>query len=303
MIDEVRISRVLRATDRIPDAPFKPDGDTVGLWHFDEDAAAYDKTNFADSSNLHSPARIELVTQDAPSTGGFDGTRGAHTRWADMDYGGFFTSSLGIPKDKASVTPKAISIRLGKDKKHAIAFDTDLLRVSFGWSGDFIKIYNGREGSPQHPDIAGDVKFVTAALAGMVQAKCAERPEGDARRIRFQRFHRSTPRQARPAAGRVGQVQRAVCERRSCRPLLYRRRRPGAGDAGRGGVRQRSRLHAARFEIAPSQQVTQYSVLWVCDTTEKTSSATGAVVWWINRKKDDVSTAAALVPAPDNTTT
>ncbi|HZK82388.1 MAG TPA: LamG domain-containing protein, partial [Humisphaera sp.] len=167
MIDEVRISRVLRPTDHVPTAAFTVDADTVGLWHFDEDTVAYDKTGFADSSTMHAPARLELITQDAlTTTGGFDGTRGAHTRWADMDYGVFFTSSLGIPKDKSSTTPKAISIRLGKDKKHAIAFDTDLLRYSFGWSGDFIKIYNGREGLAQHPDIAGDVKFRTEALPG-----------------------------------------------------------------------------------------------------------------------------------------
>ena len=111
------------------------------------------------------PARTDHPGRPA-TTGGFDGTRGPHTRWADMDFGVFFTSSLGSPRIKAAPRQRRISIRLGKDKKHAIAFDTDLLRVSFGWSGDFVKIYNGREGLAQHPDVAGDVKFRTDALPG-----------------------------------------------------------------------------------------------------------------------------------------
>jgi hypothetical protein len=35
LVDEVRISRVLRKIDRLPDGPFVADEQTVGLWHFD----------------------------------------------------------------------------------------------------------------------------------------------------------------------------------------------------------------------------------------------------------------------------
>ena len=74
------------------------------------------------------PCRLELLSADEPDNGGFDNTRGGRTRWADMDYGPFFSSTLGLPLNKANVTPKAITIALDKEKKHAIAFDTELMR-------------------------------------------------------------------------------------------------------------------------------------------------------------------------------
>jgi type 1 glutamine amidotransferase len=37
LVDEVRISRGLRIVDRVPEGPFAADGDTLGLWHFDDD--------------------------------------------------------------------------------------------------------------------------------------------------------------------------------------------------------------------------------------------------------------------------
>src|SRR5689334_23302511 len=43
-IDEVRISRVVRPVEKVPEGPFTSDADTLGLWHFAEDPAAYDRT-------------------------------------------------------------------------------------------------------------------------------------------------------------------------------------------------------------------------------------------------------------------
>ena len=40
LIDEVRVSRGARSFATVPDAPFTPDADTVGLWHFDEEEQA-----------------------------------------------------------------------------------------------------------------------------------------------------------------------------------------------------------------------------------------------------------------------
>ena len=37
------------------------------------------------------------------------------------------------PSQKQNVTYKAVSIRLGKEKKYAVAFDTELLRMSVAW--------------------------------------------------------------------------------------------------------------------------------------------------------------------------
>jgi hypothetical protein len=159
LLDEVRISRVARPVGKPADAPFQPDADTIGLWHFDESA-----DTFADASLTRNPAKLTPVEKQAPAGGGFDGTLGTRTRWSDMDYGPFFSSTLLIPSEKQNVTHKAISVRL--DDKHAVAFDTELLRVSAAWSGNFLSLKAFREGLGGPPDVAGQVLFSTAPAPG-----------------------------------------------------------------------------------------------------------------------------------------
>jgi hypothetical protein len=156
-LDEVRISHVLRNVASVPTEPFKPDADTLGLWHFDERTA---DEGYADLSRTGNPVRVMPL----PPPG--DGAQSANpkTRWSDMDFGPFFSSTLGAPLPKGNISHKAISIRLGKDA--AIAFDTELLRVSCGWTGDFIKIHPNREGLAEHPDVAGNAVFGTVTGPG-----------------------------------------------------------------------------------------------------------------------------------------
>src|SRR5262249_29656397 len=46
VVDEVRLSRGLRPPDRLPDAPFRSDGRTLALWHFDRaDPAATERAD------------------------------------------------------------------------------------------------------------------------------------------------------------------------------------------------------------------------------------------------------------------
>ncbi|HWE02327.1 MAG TPA: DUF6797 domain-containing protein [Tepidisphaeraceae bacterium] len=281
MIDEVRISRVIRPTDHVPTTPFAVDSDTVGLWHFDEDAVAYDKTGFVDSSAMHAPAKLELITQDAQAVGGFDGTRGSHTRWADMDFGTFFTSSLGNPRDRTSVTPKAISIRLGKDKKHAVAFDTDLLRVSFGWSGDFIKIYNGREGLAQHPDIAGDVNFRTDSLPGW--SKPVDTGPDDFSDPRPDKLGPLPSTWARYKGLYVHGDRVILSYTVGTTQVLEM---PGVEEFANHAAYTRT------FLIAPSRQNTD---LRVCDAAGHASAATGAATWSMTDDRDKTTTAAAVI--------
>src|SRR5882672_2442412 len=40
LIDEIRISRIIRPIEKIPDAPFTADNDTIALWHLDEGGPA-----------------------------------------------------------------------------------------------------------------------------------------------------------------------------------------------------------------------------------------------------------------------
>jgi glucose/arabinose dehydrogenase len=155
-LDEVRLSHILRPVAMIPSEPFKPDADTIGLWHFDEQSA---DSGFEDLSRTGNPVR--LMPFPPPGDGVQSATK---TRWSDMDFGPFFSSTLGAPLPKGNITHKAISIRLGKDA--SVAFDTELLRVSCAWTGDFIKIHPNREGLAEHPDVAGTAVFGTSAGPG-----------------------------------------------------------------------------------------------------------------------------------------
>lgn len=60
IIDEVRISSIVRPVESLPTAPFEADEHTVGLWHFDEDEGA---TTFADASKFRNHGTAEFKPQ------------------------------------------------------------------------------------------------------------------------------------------------------------------------------------------------------------------------------------------------
>jgi hypothetical protein len=189
----------VRDVGRVPQGPFKPDADAVGLWHFDEDAAAYAMAGgFADASATKNDAKLKDAKADgAVTNGGFDNTVGGKTRWADMDFGPFFNSTITPPLDKANVTHKAISIQLGKDRKHFVTFDTELLRMSAAWEGSFLKIPAGREGLSNHPEMGGKPTFATAPEPGW---QMLGQPEADL----------STAIVPDPRAGKLGPLPRSL---------------------------------------------------------------------------------------------
>jgi hypothetical protein len=155
-LDEVRISHSLRDVSKVPAGPYKLDAETIGLWHFDEKNP---DEGFADLSVAHNPVRI--VPFPPPGDGVAPDTK---TKWSEMDFGPFFSCTLGGQIPKGNITHKAIAIRLGKDA--AVAFDTDLLRVSCGWTGDFIKISPKREGLVEHHNVGGTPVFGTSPGPG-----------------------------------------------------------------------------------------------------------------------------------------
>jgi hypothetical protein len=168
MIDEVRISRMAREIKEIPAGPFQADIVTIGLWHFDEDAKAIEKGGFADASLTRNPAQLRTVAEGVANNGGFDNTVGGKTRWQDMDFGPFFSSTIYPPGDKTNVTHKGISIQLGKDRKHFVTFDTELLRMSAAWEGSFIKLPAGREGLSGPPEMGAKPFLQSAVRPGWI---------------------------------------------------------------------------------------------------------------------------------------
>ena len=83
-------------------------------------------------------------------------------RYAQMDHGPFFSGTIDtlFPARK-SYTNKGIVIRLTQDPPAAVCFDTELLKVSAGWTGGFLGWPEGRDGIEGEPFPAGDLKFGT----------------------------------------------------------------------------------------------------------------------------------------------
>ncbi len=81
-----------------------------------------------------------------------------------MDYGQFLTASIKAPAPSNNNANKGIAVKLGSETHPAaICFDTDLLRVSAGWKGGFLKLkgtpFDGSHGS--WPEVNGTEIFGT----------------------------------------------------------------------------------------------------------------------------------------------
>ncbi|HYG78083.1 MAG TPA: DUF6797 domain-containing protein [Planctomycetota bacterium] len=98
-----------------------------------------------------------------------------------MDHGPFVTASIsdGVasfatdswPNSKGNLNfaYKGIAVRLSGSAPATMCFDTDLMRVAFGWTGDYLKLDNTMLGMLRgtvNPSIAGTIKFSTKTLPG-----------------------------------------------------------------------------------------------------------------------------------------
>src|SRR5688572_14283819 len=61
-----------------------------------------------------------------------------HQQAAEMDYGPHLSTTLGVGPDNGvgNVTPKGLVVRLDARRQAHLCFDTELLRVSAGWTGE-----------------------------------------------------------------------------------------------------------------------------------------------------------------------
>ena len=93
-------------------------------------------------------------------------------KWADMEYGPFLSASIEAPQPATNIAFKGIAIRLaeafGGQQNEAVVFDTDLLRYSAGWTGDFVAlkgvVFDGEHWA--YPHIDGEQVFGNAGLPG-----------------------------------------------------------------------------------------------------------------------------------------
>jgi hypothetical protein len=83
-----------------------------------------------------------------------------------MDYGPFLSATITANFPSGNTANKGVAIHLGKDA--ACCFDTDLLRVSAYWTGEFLQLngtpFDGGHGS--HPRVKGTQLLGTAKMPG-----------------------------------------------------------------------------------------------------------------------------------------
>ncbi|HEU0010553.1 MAG TPA: DUF6797 domain-containing protein [Verrucomicrobiae bacterium] len=79
------------------------------------------------------------------------------------DRGPFFSGTIRARFPGDNVTMKGVVVTLNEEKNAFICYDTDLMRVSLAWTGDYLKLGNYmREIShPQPPEVAGAPVFGT----------------------------------------------------------------------------------------------------------------------------------------------
>jgi len=96
----------------------------------------------------------------------------ADSPWQAMDYGPFLTASIEAPEPRTNIAFKGVAINLGAnfggEHNEAVIFDTDLLRYSAGWTGDFVAlkgvVFDGEHWA--YPRIAGPQVFGNPTAPG-----------------------------------------------------------------------------------------------------------------------------------------
>ena len=112
----------------------------------------------------------------------------ANTKYESMDYGRFLSTSVNNTEGKDTIrgsgkgcaTDKGIAIQLGQKDAGTVVFDTDLLRMSGGWTQGFLKLagvaFDGKHGpNPQPPETA-QIIFQTNRTPGWSKGDDFEDP-------------------------------------------------------------------------------------------------------------------------------
>ncbi len=92
-----------------------------------------------------------------------------------MDYGPFLTATWGEGKDNFAL--KGVAVRVSKEPQAHVVFDTELLRISAAWTGDYTDFHGlpfiGGWKIARGPNVKGDVQFSTRATPGWAGANGA----------------------------------------------------------------------------------------------------------------------------------
>ncbi len=86
----------------------------------------------------------------------------------EIDRGPFYSGTIKASFPGHNTTMKGIVVTLGKEQKAYVCYDTDLLRLSIGWTGEYLEFGNGqvRIEHPQPPAVKGQAMFGTQPRPG-----------------------------------------------------------------------------------------------------------------------------------------
>ncbi len=111
----------------------------------------------------------------------------AANKWEEMDYGRFLSHTFNnvegkntLQTNQGCATNKGIAIKLGKEGDAAMLFDTDLLRMSGGWTGGFVKlkgvVFDGGHGPNPQPAEKANIVFQTNPGPGWSKGEAFKDP-------------------------------------------------------------------------------------------------------------------------------
>src|SRR3954454_9505855 len=99
-------------------------------------------------------------------------------RCTTMDYVPFISCTAGAGGDNFAL--KGIIVHLDKDKEASICFDTEMMRVSAGWTEDYID-WKGPAFDQSHgagPNARGKIQFATSRNPGWAKDGVFTDPRG-----------------------------------------------------------------------------------------------------------------------------
>ena len=112
---------------------------------------------------------IPIPTRDASASGKITGHWGEDAvgfKWTEqdsvdnrlqqMDVGRFYSATIWTPQE---MTLKGIAVRIGEKSEASILFDTELLRVVCGWTGEFLEFNPARYGIIGPPKVGKEIAF------------------------------------------------------------------------------------------------------------------------------------------------
>ncbi len=183
VLDEVRIRSGAHPLEGVPEKPLEVDADTQGLWHLDElkdgkflDSSKHGRNAAREPDKTAAAGRSNPGDHFGEEAVGFRWTEAdaRDDRWKEMINGPFFSGTIAVtvppstPDAKAStqVTNKGLVVRVGDMGQAAVCYDTELLRMSAAWTGEFLHYGAFRFGLLEPQRAAGTVQFVTPHLPG-----------------------------------------------------------------------------------------------------------------------------------------